>query len=182
MLRQLCLRAQYHSRHAQSGINYRRLLDILSTQRYNCVMIPLLIDIGSLWKVLPPGIHEATLDEVEKRFAINDDRQRLFDGFRRAVKALRTAGCKTVYLDGSFVTEKPNPADFDACWDDAGVDVSRLDRVFLDFKNKRRAQKQKYMGELFLAGMSAISGKAFINFFQTDRHTGKTKGIIRICL
>ena len=32
-------------------------------------MIPELVDIGSLWKVLPPGVHNATLDEVEKIFS-----------------------------------------------------------------------------------------------------------------
>ena len=145
-------------------------------------MIPGLIDIGSPWKVLPPGIHDATLCEVERRFANSSHRRSLFDGFRRAVEALKYAGCSTVYLDGSFVTEKPIPGDFDACWDESGVDVNRLDRVLLDFKNKRRAQKKKYMGELLLVSMSAMPGKVFMDFFQTDRHTGEAKGMLRIRL
>jgi len=145
-------------------------------------MIPASVDIGSLWKVLPPGIHDATLDEARNRFATNDHRKRLFDGFARATEMLRVAGCRTVYLDGSFVTTKPHPGDFDACWDDAGVSVRKLDPVLLDFTNKRRTQKQKYHGELFPAWASAALGSAFIDFFQTDRHTGKDKGIIRIRL
>ena len=156
--------------------------DMLTTQRYTCVMIPELTDIGGPWKVLPPGIHDATLDEVEMRFASNSHRRNLFQGLLRAVQALRHAGCSTVYLDGSFVTEKPTPGDFDACWDDSGVEVNRLDRALLDFKDKRRAQKQKFMGELFPAGTFAMGGKVFIDFFQTDRHTGEPKGIIRIRL
>ena len=145
-------------------------------------MIPPLVDIGSLWEVLPPGIHDAGLGEVENRFATNDHRRRLFDGFRRAAEALRGAGCRTIYLDGSFVTGKPNPGDFDACWDDAGVDDGRLDPVLLDFSNRRRAQKQKYHGELFPAGAAAAPGSVFIDFLQTDRHTGRRKGIVRIRL
>lgn len=145
-------------------------------------MLPNLVEIGSLWEVLPPGIHEASLDEVESRFAINDHRRRLFDGFRTALDALRLAGCRMIYLDGSFVTGKPKPADFDACWDTAGVDDSKLDPVLLDFLDRRRAQKQKYGGELFPSSALAAPGSVFIEFFQTDSHTGKRKGIVRIRL
>jgi len=98
------------------------------------------------------------------------------------VDALWLAGCMTVYLDGSFVAGKPNPGDFDACWDTAGVDDSRLDPVLLDFSNRRRAQKQKFRGELFPASAPAAPGSAFIEFFQTDSHTGRKKGILRIRL
>ena len=95
---------------------------------------------------------------------------------------LRVARCKTVYLDGSFVTAKSIPGDFDACWDDAGVSVRKLDPVLLDFTHKRRAQKQKYHGEFFPGGAPAAPGSVFIDFFQTDKHTGQEKGIIRIRL
>lgn len=132
--------------------------------------------------MLPPGIHDATLLQVDDRFATNSHRKHLFDGFRRAAEALRAAGCATVYLDGSFVTDKPTPADFDACWDDSGLDVNQLDKVLLDFTNKRQAQKKKYLGELFPARNAAASGIAFLDFFQADRHTGKRKGILRIGL
>ena len=145
-------------------------------------MIPDVIDVGGPWKVLPPGIHDATLSEVERTFATSSLRRSLFDGFRRAAEALRRAGCSAVYLDGSFVTEKPTPGDFDACWDDSGVDVGRLDKVLLDFTNNRKAQKSKYLGELFPAGLTAMPGKVFMDFLQTDTHTGKAKGILRIRL
>ncbi len=45
-------------------------------------MIPKFIDIGSIWKVLPPGIHEATLKEVEQRFAITDGRRTFEEYFQ----------------------------------------------------------------------------------------------------
>jgi hypothetical protein len=87
-----------------------------------------------------------------------------------------------MFLDGSFITEKPLPEDYDACWISSGVEVSRLDPVLLDFSNKRRAQKQKYLGELFPASALAAPGAVFLDFFQTDRHTGKHKGIVRLYL
>lgn len=145
-------------------------------------MIPPFANIGSVWRVLPPGIHVATIKEVERRFATDTHRKRLFDGFWRATGVLRAARCRAVYLDGSFVTEKPNPVDFDACWDSVGVDSRKLDPVLLDFSNARQAQKKKYFGELFPASALAGPGCFFLDFFQIDRHTGKSKGILWIRL
>ena len=145
-------------------------------------MIPDFVDIGGPWRVLPPGVHDATLKEVEARFATTDGRKRIFSGFRSGVTALHKAGCQKVYLDGSFVTEKPFPGDFDACWDPIGVDATKLDSVFLDFSDGRRNQKKRFCGEFFPARELANGTHRFLDFFQTDRHTGKVKGIIRIYL
>jgi len=68
---------------------------------------------------------------------------------KKAIDSLRSAGCKSVYIDGSFVTSKANPVDFDGCWDMDGVDPSLLDPALLDFNLGRSVQKWKYMGELF---------------------------------
>ena len=145
-------------------------------------MIPEPVDINGVWNVLPPGVHEATLEEIEDRFATTEARRRLFDGFKHGVHALRKAGCRIVYLDGSYVTTKTAPGDFDACWEPFGVDPGKLDPVLLDFSNNRRNQKQKYGGEFFPSSVRADGRRTFIEFFQTDRHTGKAKGIIRITL
>lgn len=143
-------------------------------------MIPKLVDIGSPWKVLPPGVHDAPLQKIEDVFATNNHRIYLYNGFKGAVKALCKAGCKTIYLDGSFVTGKPLPRDYDACWCLSGVDLQKLDPVLLDFSNERAAQKQKYCGELFPTNTMACPSRFFLDFFQTDRFTGKAKGIIRL--
>ena len=73
----------------------------------------------------------------------------MLSGLRLALAALNRAGCRRVYLDGSFVTVKREPGDYDACWDIEGVDVEVLDSVFLDFPEGRAAQKRKYLGEFF---------------------------------
>jgi hypothetical protein len=82
---------------------------------------------------LPPGVHFATWRDVEDRLSFNPRRQRLLAGFRQACQELRKAGCRLVYLDGSFVTRKEHPGDFDACWDVQNVDDNKLDPVFWDF-------------------------------------------------
>ncbi|MBY0503056.1 MAG: hypothetical protein K2X03_04050 [Bryobacteraceae bacterium] len=92
-------------------------------------MIPEWLDNGDL----PPGVHFAQWAEVEERLAFNPRRRRLLAGFREACDLLRRAGCGLVYLDGSFVTTKPHPGDFDACWDIQDVDEEALDPVFWDF-------------------------------------------------
>lgn len=96
---------------------------------------------------------------------------------------LAIAKCSRLYLDGSFVTQKSFPGDFDACWDPAGVDVSLLDPVFLDFTNRRAAQKARFRGELFLSTAPADArGTSFLRFFQIDKATGKPKGIVALDL
>lgn len=145
-------------------------------------MIPHHIDLpGSPWPVLPPGIHVATLAEVELRFSTNPRRRAQFGGFIAALANLRRAGCSRVFLDGSFVTAKPRPGDFDACWDPNGVDPTLLDPVLLTFENSRAAQKAKYLGELFPSIIPADrAGTIFVEFFQVDRFTGAAKGIVAI--
>ena len=143
-------------------------------------MIPRLVDIGGPWKVLPPGVHDATIVEVEARFATSNHRKRIFSGFRNGLTALRKAGCRKIFLDGSFVTEKPVPGDFDACWDPMGVDPAKIDPVLLDFSDARRKQKKRFEGEFFPANATADGTHDFFDYFQTDRHTGKAKGIVCI--
>jgi Family of unknown function (DUF6932) len=132
---------------------------------------------------LPPGVHAATWDEIVSRFGWNAERVRLLEGLQRALQSLKAAGCQRVYLDGSFVTEKDFPGDFDGCWEAANVDPGKLDPVLLDFSNRRAAQKAKFGGELFVASRSATpAGTRFVDFFQQDKATGQARGIVAIDL
>ena len=133
--------------------------------------------------LLPPGVHRAEWDEVAQRFGENPHRQVLLRALKRALQALRAAGCVEAYLDGSFVTSKTLPADYDLCWSLLGVDPTRLDPVLLTFDNGRRAMNAKYLGDLFPAEIpEGASGKLFVDFFQIDKDTGAAKGIVLIDL
>ena len=133
--------------------------------------------------ILPPGVYWASWDEVTSRFGGSPWRQRLITGLRAALKNLKSAGCRTVYLDGSFVTSKNRPNDYDACWEETGVDPTALDPVLLTFDPGRAIQKAKYMGEFFPASITADpNGLSFYEFFQTDKRTGRPKGIVAIDL
>jgi hypothetical protein len=133
--------------------------------------------------LLPPGIHWATWDEMASRFGQTVHRRTLLAGLRAALLSLRNAGCRAAYVDGSFVTAKAVPNDFDACWEEDNVDPSKLDPALLKFENKRALQKAKFGGELFPASSSADrGGSPFIRFFQVDKDTGVAKGIVAIDL
>jgi hypothetical protein len=146
-------------------------------------MIPMLVSLpGAPWRVLPPGIHAATLADVEATFATNMPRRALFEGLLEGARTLHGAGCSDIYLDGSYVTAKPVPGDYDACWNPAGVDPKKLDPVFFDFLNNRQAQKAKFRGEFFPSTFSNAPGQPFLDFFQIERFSGGLKGILSIPL
>jgi hypothetical protein len=131
---------------------------------------------------LPPGIHLATWPEVGERFGTNEWRREILAGLLRALLALNAAGCQRVYIDGSFVTSKEAPGDFDVCWDHEAVDFDAIDPVLLNFEGCREAQKAKFKGEMFIAATPADElGTRFLDFFQLDRD-GRPKGIIQINL
>ena len=116
-------------------------------------------------------------------FGATPRRVTLLDGLLGALQALRSAGCRRAYLDGSFTTAKDAPDDFDGCWELRGVDPDLLDPVLLDFSPGRTAQKAKYGGELFLAdALASPPATVFLDFFQTDKTTGDRKGIVAIDL
>ncbi len=63
------------------------------------------------------------------------------DGLAKAVELLVAAGCGRLWLNGSFVTAKEEPADFDACWDPDGVDLDVLDPIFTELGEGRRLKR-----------------------------------------
>ena len=129
------------------------------------------------------GTHRADWTDLASHFGRTPHRQRLLSGLQKALDALHAAGCQSVYLDGSFVTSKDRPGDFDACWDVIEVDVERLHPVLLNFSNGRATQKPRLGGELPAAQLpNGPSARTFLEFFQIDKQTGDPKGIIAIDL
>ncbi len=132
--------------------------------------------------VLPPGVHVATWSEIETAFGFSGRRKSLLVGLRSALLALKDSGCRTAWLDGSFVTAKQEPGDFDMVWDPGGVDGNALDPVLLDLQPPRIAQHIKYGGDIFPNVVEQQSGLTFVEFFQIHKETGGDKGIVAIDL
>jgi len=133
---------------------------------------------------LPPGVHFCDWQEFVERFGKNDTRRRMIAGLQLAMTQLTAAGCRTIYINGSFVTIKPNPQDFDACYDNETVDIDylRINAPRLLNHYDRAGQKAKYRGEIF-PSQQAIGNYGINSFelFQRDRQQN-VKGIIAIDL
>jgi hypothetical protein len=138
---------------------------------------------------LPPGVHSATLKEVEVFFGSSNDRRRLLmKGLKEALALLRAGDVTRLFIDGSFISDKDEPNDIDGCWSSIGVNAAKLDPRFwdfadeIDFQNKRVSLKQEFGIDFFIAEIiEGESGKPFPEFFQTNRD-GVAKGIIEVNL
>jgi hypothetical protein len=132
--------------------------------------------------VLPAGVHKASWREVTTRFGTNAHRRWLLEGLYSALTNLRAAGCVKVWVDGSFVTDKAQPGDFDICWDTAGVDPTILDPVLLEVDPPRFAQRVKYRGDILPNPSGPTGMYTFVDFFQINKLTGDPKGIVEVDL
>ena len=67
--------------------------------------------------LLPSGLHDCSLDEIQARFGSfqgTDRRPRLLERLRELVEACRRSGLfEALVVDGSFVTDKAAPNDVD---------------------------------------------------------------------
>lgn len=147
------------------------------------MVVPELIELaGAPWKVLPEGIHLVTLEETRDAFAFNVARRVLFGGFIDAVHNLASAGCATIFLDGSYVTSDPSPHDYDVCWNPIAINRTLLDPV-LWHPEYRDRQKARFLGDFFPStAITSNTGQTFLEFFQNERHSGAKKGILQIGL
>jgi hypothetical protein len=118
---------------------------------------------------LPPGVYEATWAEFAQRFGTNPHRLRLLTGIAAAMRKLALAGCRRVVIGGSFVTKKELPNDFDAYYDDFGLDFDILDPLFV---NERDLQSETFGGEL-----EPTFG--YDSFLQRDR-AGNSRGVVAL--
>jgi hypothetical protein len=134
--------------------------------------------------LLPAGIHPAAWSEFIARFGGSSRRTWLLEGLLTAVTMLRIAGCHVVYIDGSFVTAKADPDDYDGLWDATGVMAAKLDPILLDLSDLRAGrvkQKVKYRGEFIpVQAIEDKLGITFLEFFQICKASGVPKGIIRL--
>jgi hypothetical protein len=64
--------------------------------------------------LLPPGLHHADMSEVEDRFGKSTPRRReLFERLKMFVELAHLCGALKMLINGSFVTDKPEPGDVD---------------------------------------------------------------------
>ena len=86
---------------------------------------------------LPPGTHAATLEEIEARFGRHSELRRVqMQSLRWMMDAARRAGVSRIIINGSFVTDVPEPNDVDCALllvPGSSVDASAQDELTAGF-------------------------------------------------
>ena len=136
--------------------------------------------------LLPPGVHDCTLDEVRSRFGAfqtTDRRPTLYDKFQVLVReAWATGLVAEIIIDGSFVTAKPDPNDIDLILVlIAGHDFSAELRPF-EYNVLSRRQARKIYGFDLLTAMpdSAVYAEYLAFFAQVRGEPSRRKGLLRL--
>jgi len=133
-------------------------------------MIPEFNDDG----YLPPGVHQATLEEIAARFGQETELRKVqMESLGWLVDLARRAGALRFIVNGSFVTDRPEPND---------VDCVLL--IGPGFPNDRDAEKELLDGLPFIE-LKMVGAEDFVLFvertFASDRQA-IPKGMIEVLL
>ena len=133
--------------------------------------------------VLPAGIHSATFDEFEQRFAYfarSDRRFRVFDGLRELYRQSSRSGIvNRFFIGGSFVTSKPEPNDFDCILAlNPVVDGKDLRPLEYNLVSRQKARRI-FGGDVIAVIDGSINFDKQILFFQSNRDIERV-GIVEI--
>jgi predicted nucleotidyltransferase len=122
---------------------------------------------------LPPGIYQATIDEILTTYPpVNQQRQILNDSLQRAIEELRKLDPSLViFVDGSYVTRKAEPNDVDLLIVTTRLSARRI-IGYLDQVCPVEAVS------LDITVEPALPNVVFDLFTETRR--GQSKGIIRL--
>ena len=101
-------------------------------------------------------------------------------GLAQMLFLLGEAGCRVVWIDGSFVTRERWPKDFDVCYDPQGMSLTLLPAELRDVSQGRVAQKRRFGGEALAANFPfEANGLSVREAFMRTRE-GQEKGIVRL--
>lgn len=133
---------------------------------------------------LPPGIYILSWEEFYNFFNFSPRRIELLEGLKSTIDIMARCGCTSIYIDGSFVTSKLEPNDWDACFDCPVPKNLYLDAINMVFPLlNKKMQKKCFKGEIYPSWLDADGKNNFIDFFQQVKNNErKKKGIIQILL
>lgn len=122
----------------------------------DAAVLPEFVDVGEKDALLPPGIHPATMLEIEERLVRTSPTYRRRVDLWESFKQFRTLvhGLLPVqheYLDGSFVTSRPAPKDTDSSFWINATDIDALGE-----------KEQRAFGLLWSQRMSRFACDAYL--------------------
>ena len=130
---------------------------------------------------LPEGLHLATEAEITFRFGTSTvQRRRLALRLRRWIELSRCVAAERLFVDGSFVTAKPEPDDVDAVVWLASDFVDRVSRGDIEAVELETMLLTRRPEEIF-AAEDRRDWDAWVEFFSRTREAdGRRKGIVEV--
>ena len=134
--------------------------------------------------VLPEGIHEATLDEIQKKCCSYGDIERrnsLFNTLQKYINDVKKHDVKFyICIDGSYVTQKGSPGDLDVL---IIYDFEYNNKEWLELISDKTAPL-KYNGlQILSAFIDSYGEDNLLDFAQDVKdNTNLRKGIVRVIL
>jgi uncharacterized protein DUF6932 len=136
--------------------------------------------------LLPPGLHPCTLVEVAERFGRfnrTDRRVHLARKLEEYFGEIRATGMAAwIVVNGSFVTEKPDPEDIDLILvlpreHDLGAQLRPFEYNALS----RRRVRKRHGFDVFVAREGSAEFAEYLAFFEQVKHQpGRRKGLLRV--
>ena len=139
--------------------------------------------------LLPPGLHDRTLDEIHalcvQAFPVSRTRPGIFAGLADFYTALARFGVSVeLWVDGSFVTDKENPNDVDIVAQVgqksfASLSPERQEALFNLFWQRETARARWRVDAYIFTRGDREQESFWLDLFGHSR-SGEAKGIIRL--
>lgn len=131
--------------------------------------------------LLPPGIHSATMAELEQKLGFSPKRYVLVEGLKQVTGELVKLGVTEVYVNGSFVTNKISPKDVDVY-----VPVPIGSVVFNEIAKRRDEWQAQNQVDIYPA-VTDVEEEGSLGFFEglfgrTKEFPQRPKGYVKLVL
>ena len=126
--------------------------------------------------LLPNGIHDCSLEEIQIGLTWNAHRINLFQQFNSFLSVeIRPQFNLPIYFDGSFVTNKDNPEDTDVVLDLQNSNAIEMFNGLIFMRDHQDRLKQEYNVHFWV---NLPGNSDFCEFFQyVGVKTAKVKGL-----
>lgn len=121
------------------------------------------------YNLLPAGVHECSIDEIENTFVYNSIRRQIWDSFIDYFNLIKNLSeIESIYIDGSFVTDRESPSDVDIAIEFVSLyDWGRLRRAHPELFDEAVIKERWHLDYLPCAPqMRSWQGTDARDFFQ----------------
>jgi hypothetical protein len=137
--------------------------------------------------LLPTGVHECSLDDINDQFTWNDHRTDLFTRFLNFLEAeLKPQFPYPIFFDGSFVTDKELPDDTDVVLDLSSAPDDRKWHALLFMQAHQKRIMEVYRVHFWINLPGANDFAAFFQYVGVKTANARglkplhLKGILRV--